>query len=277
MLAVQAVVVGIFVCHLGFATQGCEVLLKKWGKTVTLGAEQMTPAGQPNARPTGVRAINHTFLDEPQGLPVLIVAINETEQQAVARFLQSMLEEPALVQAMGWPSPSSTPKTNGVIFRSSFTMPSQDSTDFRFYQSWNRVPIYGTNISVEMDVSDTGMLSAYRCMNLTCYLSNPGDISGKPAIDSEQSCEAVRKAANYRAGAKLQTPFRTFFSVDADPPKVWYYYYSGGPSKPAGWHLAYIHQDIKVMPVGDDIFPAEVRDFVVDAHSGALVESLPRG
>jgi Zn-dependent metalloprotease len=119
----------------------------------------------------------------------------------------------------------------------------------KFRQRRQGVDIYGTLIAVQLD-------AANRPLGLTGEFAPPPPIPPMPG-QSETACLKRAAAAAGRRGAK---PGRTRLN----------YYYDGNR-----WRLAYIFEDIRRGPKARRSTP-HVADYVIDANTGALIDTLPR-
>lgn len=152
------------------------------------------------------------------------------------------------------------PPVNG--FRSEFTLagvdesPLKETKTFRFTQTLDGVPVYGSLVTVELD-------AAGELVSLNSALGEPRGLSGVPGLTPEQAEEAVRL---YSARPEARAAVL----------RLWYYY----DSREELWHLAYIGEDVYVSPDagygGQEAPPMLLADFVIDAHDGRLIEALPR-
>ena len=131
-------------------------------------------------------------------------------------------------------------------------VPLAGTTAVKFRQTLNKIPIYGSLVTVDLDENQN-------CLGISSALGAPTDIS---PIAKASPADAVAVAAK-EAG----TPAK---DVKATP--TLYYYYDQRRSK---WFLAYIIEDVPLKKRAGAI-DAVRKDYVVDAHGGKLIAALPR-
>jgi Zn-dependent metalloprotease len=126
------------------------------------------------------------------------------------------------------------------------TVPLTGTTIVKFRQTINKIPVYGSLISAELDEEN----------ELISLNSSMGDPTAVSPIASVSPADAIR-AASKKADA----------IAPADSvPRLYYYYSDTGT-----WHLAYIIEDVTIPSKRVTLF-----DVVVDAHSGEVLAQLPR-
>jgi Zn-dependent metalloprotease len=152
------------------------------------------------------------------------------------------------------------PKADGVEseYRSLGTesIPLTGTTMVKFRQHFNRIPVYGSLVSVELDEKN-------RLLSISSSSGQPSKVSPVAKVSPAQALATVEKAPGLKKALDGITPLLN-------------YYYDAAKSK---WRLAYIAQDVPVGPSskGKSTVRIPLRmDFVVDAHSGQLVAKLPR-
>lgn len=133
--------------------------------------------------------------------------------------------------------------------------PLKPTRTYRFTQTVDGVPVYGSLVTVELD-ADGGLVS------INSALGAPQGVSSVPSFPPEQAAEGIRHYAG-RAEAR------------AEVIRLAYYYDPEG----GRWHLAYIGEDVLV--AHDAVYdprsaPVPLADFVIDAHDGRLIATLPR-
>ncbi|MDX1982975.1 MAG: M4 family metallopeptidase [Bryobacteraceae bacterium] len=120
----------------------------------------------------------------------------------------------------------------------------------KFRQRSSGIDIYGTLITVQLD-------GANQVLGLTGEFAPEPAVSPNPRRTEAECLKRAASAAGYRGRCEAG---RTRLN----------YYYDGGR-----WRLAYIFQDIRRAAGARGGVP-HVADYVVDAHTGALVDTLPR-
>ncbi|MBW8876818.1 MAG: M4 family metallopeptidase [Acidobacteria bacterium] len=128
-----------------------------------------------------------------------------------------------------------------------------NSQTVKFRELYRKVPIYGSLITVEMDTRN-------RLLSINSSLGEPAGVDPVAKVSPADALVTVRQAAGF--GEE---------SLDVQP-ALYYYFDAAG-----AWRLVYIVQDVprREAPTADH-HPPEVFDYVVDAHTGELVATLPR-
>lgn len=126
----------------------------------------------------------------------------------------------------------------------------------KFRQLFNKIPVYGSLVTVELDKNNA-------CLGINSTLGTPTGVKHVATVSPAQAAATAAKAAGLRASALTQTPRL-------------HYYFDQHSSK---WRLAYIIEDVTTTrPRGPGAASedAPLKDFVVDAHTGKLLAELPR-
>lgn len=128
------------------------------------------------------------------------------------------------------------------------SVPLTNSTVVKFRQIFNKVPVYGSLITVELD-HDLDLLA------LNSSLGTPANVDCVATISPARALEIVRQH-----GGRTDTVPRPVIYKAAE-----------------AWRLVYLLKDVAVdlKPVADHE-AAPLQDFMVDAHDGSLVAALPR-
>jgi len=195
------------------------------------------------------RPHTRSFAASPTALP------NLDPETAATRFLHQALDSKSV--------PSFTaPKASGVEsdFKSlgTETVPLTDTKVVKFRQDYAGIPVYGSLVTVELDDNN-------ELVSLNSSLGQPDKISPVAKIAPEDVLNTIKKVHGYKA------------DVRGVVPKL-YFYFDKAKSK---WRLVFIAEDVSVQrkekKASKESRPAPFyMDFVVDAHTGALVEMLPR-
>jgi Zn-dependent metalloprotease len=125
----------------------------------------------------------------------------------------------------------------------------------KFRQTVNRIPVYGSLVSIELDKN-------YKPVSLDANFAAPAACERLARKSPRDAVEAIAARAGYK-GRELP----------AVTPSLCYY-----PSRAGRWHLAYMVEQVRVRPGSgsSDYDVALAFDYVVDATSGKLVAELPR-
>ena len=136
------------------------------------------------------------------------------------------------------------------------TIPLTDTRIVKFRQTYDKIPVYGSLVTVELDNEN-------ELVSLNSSLGQPEGVSPVAKISPAQALTAVQKYPGYRKRLMGLVPHPYFYFED----------------KTTKWHLAFIVEDVPVerergknekgsMPL--------YMDYVVDAHTGSVIDELPR-
>jgi Zn-dependent metalloprotease len=129
----------------------------------------------------------------------------------------------------------------------------------KFRQQFHKIPVYGSLVTVELDGNNNFVA-------VNSSVGEPSGIDPVATLSPAQAVERVREWAGYGDRPLGQTP-RLYFYFDRATDR---------------WRLVYIvedvlrHQPRRPQPETSITALPEYSDFVVDAHSGELVNELPR-
>ncbi len=134
--------------------------------------------------------------------------------------------------------------------------PLTHSTVVKFRQQFNKIPVYGSLVIVELDRNNA-------CLGINSTLGTPSGVKHVANISPAAALATAAKAAGVRATSVNETPRL-------------YYYFDQHESK---WRLTYIIENVTTVRAKNKIkgaSDAPIKDYVVDGHSGKLVAALPR-
>lgn len=200
-----------------------------------------------------VQAINDESV-RTGGAPGVDVATLDPES-AARRYLNQMIASPEV------PAITDSSAGQGTEYRALGTesIPLTDSTVVKFAQYRQRIPVYGSLVTIELD-DDNNMLA------VSSAIGNPTAVDAVAAVSPAQAQSVIVEDAGTDA---LPLP---------EPPRLYFYYDNG--SSPGVWRLVYIAKNVqrhrKRTSDGHPQTLPELFDYVVDAHSGELVTKLPR-
>ena len=126
----------------------------------------------------------------------------------------------------------------------------------RFCQTFNKIPVYGSLVSVELDEHNV-------CLSINSSLGTPKGVQHIAKVSPAQALAVAAKEAGYPQSKMTTTPRL-------------YFYFDQGAGR---WSLAYIIEDVPQRVVKTNKIgrrDAVLKDYVVDAHSGKLLADLPR-
>ncbi len=136
------------------------------------------------------------------------------------------------------------------------TVPLTNTRTVKYRQTVNKVPIYGSLVTVELDENN-------RCLAINSSLGAPKDLSAVAKVAPLQAIEAAAKAAGQKTADVKSTP------------RLSYYFDKGKQS----WALAYIVENVPKRSRSEKAtghVQAAVFDYVVNANTGKLIAELPR-
>jgi Zn-dependent metalloprotease len=182
------------------------------------------------------------------------LGVSQLDPETVARrYLQQSLASDA-VPAFSAPNSGDA----GSEFKSLGTeiLPLTDTKMVKFRQFYKQIPVYSSLVTVELD-QDNEFLA------INSALGTPSGLSGVAKVSPSEALEKALKLAGAPNSTEL-TPRLYFYHDD-----------KAGP-----WRLVYIVEDVPVKsPVKKGEPPNSIQvvmDYVIDAHTGALVAELPR-
>jgi Zn-dependent metalloprotease len=132
------------------------------------------------------------------------------------------------------------------------SVPLTGTTVVKFRQNFSKIPVYGSLVSVELDEEN-------KLVGINSALGTPETVSPIAKLSPAEATQAVKAYPGYTKDIEKVVPHLN-------------YYFDAPESK---WRLAYIFQDVPVVPKPRRPSPV-LMDFVVDAHSGKVVAALPR-
>jgi Zn-dependent metalloprotease len=200
-------------------------------------------------------------------------AIHQLDPETAAQqYLQQALQSDSV--------PSFTaPKSDGVEseFKSIGTeaIPLTGTTTVKFRQMVNKIPVYGTLVTVELDEKNN-------LVSMNSALGEPTDVNPVAKIAPADAVKAAEKYPGFRK------------DMTGIVPRMNYYF----DKKAAKWRLVFILEDVPVTPTGTkkrvraklprgkesppeghedhtDLTPRYM-DYIVDANTGKVVAQLPR-
>jgi Zn-dependent metalloprotease len=134
-------------------------------------------------------------------------------------------------------------------------VPLTGTTMVKFRQTFNKIPVYGSLVSVEIDKKN-------RCLGINSSLGTPRGVRHIAKVSPDKALAVAAKASGQPKSQLGNTP------------QLHYYFHTD-----AAWHLAYIVENVKQRKraaLGGGHSDALLKDYVVDAHSGRLLAALPR-
>jgi Zn-dependent metalloprotease len=143
-------------------------------------------------------------------------------------------------------------------FRSlgSEVMPLTGTKLVKFRQHFNKIPVYGSLVTVELDKNN-------ECLSINSSLGVPSGVNHVATVSPAAALKIAAKAAGQDLKSLNQTP------------RLYYYFNQNTET----WYLAYIIENVpkrdrSISSTGN--ITSALMDYVVDAHSGKLLAELPR-
>jgi len=134
-------------------------------------------------------------------------------------------------------------------------MPLTGTTVVKFRQYFDKIPVYGSLVTVELDKRNA-------CLGNNSSLGTPAGVSNSARVSPAQAAATAAKAAGVAAAAVTQTP-RLYFYFDQHQRR---------------WCLAYILENVSSRPArrGAARGDSPLKDYVVDAGSGKLLAAAAK-
>lgn len=172
------------------------------------------------------------------------------DPESVARvYLEQALGSPAVPQ---FTAPVADEVPSEFKSLGAESVPLTGTTVVKFRQNFSKIPVYGSLVTVELD-------EANNLLGINSALGTPRGISPIAKVSAADAVKAVEKHPGYTKELAGIVPRLN-------------YYFDGPKSK---WRLVYILEDVPVVPETKGPSPV-LMDYVVDAHTGAVVAALPR-
>jgi Zn-dependent metalloprotease len=158
-----------------------------------------------------------------------------------------------VIQADNVSSPATVSEFKCIVAEAS---PLTKSTMVKFRQMFNKIPVYGSLVIVELDHRN-------ECIGINSTLGTPTGVPHIAKVAPAQAIATVAKSAKIGVAKLTQTPRL-------------HYYFDQNSNQ---WHLAYIIESVsaRAKKVADnEEEECLINDYVTDAHSGKLLAKLPR-
>jgi Zn-dependent metalloprotease len=136
------------------------------------------------------------------------------------------------------------------------SMPLTGTTLVKFRQHFNKIPVYGSLVTVELDKNN-------ECLAINSSLGVPSGVNHLATVSPAAALRVAAKASGQTLELLNQTP------------RLYYYFDQNTET----WCLVYIIEDVpkrdrSISATGNIASP--LMDYVVDAHSSKLLAELPR-
>ena len=132
----------------------------------------------------------------------------------------------------------------------------------KYRQYFDKIPVYGSLVTVELDENN-------ELVSINSALGTPANVDPVATVSPAKALQKVSRWSGRKSGE----------AADAMP-RLHYYY----DQNMVHWRLVYIVEDVSTQTrstkrstraVAESALP-EVFDYLIDAHSGELVDKLPR-
>ncbi len=136
------------------------------------------------------------------------------------------------------------------------TIPLTNTVMVKFRQRFSEVPVYGSLVSVELDDKND-------LVSMNTALGEPVDVSPLAKKSPAEAMKAIKDYPGYKK------------DLGGIVPKLNYYF----DTKTQKWHLTYIAEDVPVKGGSSEKSDApflQMMDYVVDAHTGKVLDELTR-
>jgi Zn-dependent metalloprotease len=135
------------------------------------------------------------------------------------------------------------------------TIPLTDTTIVKFRQTYDKIPVYGSLVTVELDNNN-------ELLSLNSSLGEPKGVNAVAKISPARVLSTIQEHPGYRK------------RLDGLVPHLCFYF----QNRRRKWHLAFIVEDVPVERARKKekgAIPIYM-DYVVDAHTGSVIDELPR-
>jgi Zn-dependent metalloprotease len=136
------------------------------------------------------------------------------------------------------------------------TVPLTNTRVVKYRQLVNKVPVYGSLVTVELDENN-------RCLAINSALGSPKNVSAVAKLAPQKAVEVAARAAGIKPAQVKSTPRLS--------------YYFNRPK--SAWALVYIVENVQKLSrskAARGHAQAAVFDYVVNANTGGLIAELPR-
>ena len=200
-------------------------------------------AARPTAR--GARAAG--------AAPAALATAAMDPESAAAEYLQRALQS---AQMPDFTDPQGTSGASEFMRLGTENIPLTDSRIVKYRQTVNRIPIYGSLVTVELDHDNN-------CLAINSSLGAPKGLSAVARVAPQAALELAAEQSGNKAAELKATP------------RLNYYF----DRMKQAWALAYIVENVpkrsrSARAMGH--VQAALFDYVVDAMSGKLIAALPR-
>jgi Zn-dependent metalloprotease len=180
-------------------------------------------------------------------------ALGQDPETAAFGYLQRALRS---ADIPAFTDPQGDTDASGFQRLGTETVPLTNTRTVKFRQTVNKVPIYGSLVTVELDQDN-------RCLAINSSLGAPRGLSAVARISPQQALEVAAQAAGQKAAGIRSTP------------RLHYYF-----DKPRqAWALVYIVENVHKRSRSEQArghAQAAVFDYIVNANTGKLLAETPR-
>lgn len=180
------------------------------------------------------------------------VSAADTDPETAARqYLANALQSSATPD---FTLPSATSLSPGFKLLGTETVALAGTKSVKFRQVFNKIPVYGSLVTVELDLEN-------RLVGITSSIGEPTDVSPIAQIAPAEALRAIEQdGADVAEAESARILF--YFDDVADPPR---------------WRLCYLFEDVPLhKDAANDTPLLPVFNYMVDAHTGEVVSRISR-
>jgi Zn-dependent metalloprotease len=176
--------------------------------------------------------------------------MTELDPETVARgYLQQALASSSMPR---FTAPTADSKPSDFRSLGTETIPLTGTRTVKFRQHFNRIPVYGSLVTVELDENNN-------LVSLNSSMADPSGVSPVAKISPADALKSIDAYPGYRKQTKGIVP------------QLHYYF-----NVPTGkWHLAFIAEDVPVTARKAGPEKPSMMDYIVDAQSGKVIAEVP--
>jgi Zn-dependent metalloprotease len=201
-----------------------------------------------------VRALRAERPSSAAFAPAAAGGLANLDPETAARLhLQQALESRALPELTAPEVNRATPEFKSL---GTEAQPLTGTTTVKFRQTYNKIPVYGSLVTVELDEHN-------ELLAINTSMGEPTNVDPVARISPMQAIDKVRALAGYGA-----QPLKT-------TPRLVYYFDAASDR----WRLVYVLEDVPQRNREGQQAAGPVpllMDYLIDAHTGDLVAELPR-
>ncbi len=235
-------------------------MVTKTAKRVTAKSAKARPEGnglkvfslhsRDDSETPTMRTLNATRAANPSFAFVGVQGVKDLDPETAARGYLDHALASAATPGFTAPSADSVPSEFSTLGTES--IPLTGTTTVKFRQTFNKIPVYGSLVTVELD-------DANDLVGISSALGSPSSVNPVAKISPADAAKAVKAYPGHKKNLEGAVPRLN-------------YYFDASASK---WRLVFTFEDVPVVPTTKGPSPV-LMDYVVDANTGKVVAALPR-